>query len=125
MSQLAHAIKSCMSDLVFGPDSTLRASFIFPADFLGFKGHFPGKPILPGVCKIQAVLLMLEESQKKNFLLKEIAQVKFFSPVSCNEKIIFEVEEKLEANGEVSVKAIVTREDKKAAEIHLRVVVNK
>jgi 3-hydroxyacyl-[acyl-carrier-protein] dehydratase len=115
-----------MSDLEFAPDNTLSANFIFPVDFLGFKGHFPGKPILPGVCEIQAVLLMLEEFKKKNVLLREIVQIKFFSPVSCDERIAFKLEEKLELNGEVSVKAMVASEDKRIAEIHLRVnIINK
>ena len=120
-------IKDCMSDLQSTPDgSALSADFTFPADFLGFKGHFPGRPILPGVCEIQAVLLMLEESKKKNVLLKEIVQLKFFAPVACGEKISFKLEEKLELNGEFSVKAMVTGKDKKIAEIHLRVsIVNK
>ncbi len=114
------SIKSCMSDLKSSPDNTLSANFIFPVDFLGFKGHFPGKPILPGVCEIQAVLLMLEELKKKSVLLKEIVQVKFFSPVSHDEKIAFKLEEKLEPNGEVSIKALVEGDGKKIAEIHLR-----
>lgn len=126
MSQLMRSIKSCMSDLKSAPDNTLTANFIFPIDFLGFKGHFPGKPILPGVCEIQAVLLMFEELKKKNVLLKEIVQVKFFSPVSCDEKITFRLEEKLEPNGEMSIKAMATSKDKRIAEINLRVnIVNK
>jgi 3-hydroxyacyl-[acyl-carrier-protein] dehydratase len=123
MGKLMRSIKGCMSDLKFGQDNILRADFIFPADFLGFKGHFPGKPILPGVCKIQAVLLMLEESKQKDVLLKEIVQAKFFSPVSCNEKITFNLEEKLEPQEDVSVKALVTGKDKKIAEIHLKVTI--
>ena len=120
------SIKHCMSDLKSAPDNTLTANFLFPADFLGFKGHFPGKPILPGVCEIQAALLMLEESKKKNILLKEIVQVKFFSPVSCGQKLTFKLEEKPELNGEVSIKGIMISEENKIAEINLRVnIVNK
>lgn len=120
------AIKPCMSDLKSAQDNTLSANFIFSADFLGFKGHFPGKPVLPGVCEIQAALLMLEEFKKKNVLLKEIAQIKFFSPVACDEKIVFKLEEKLELNGEVSVKVMVASGEKKVADINLRVaMINK
>ena len=123
MSKLMRSIRECMSDLKSEKENILSASFIFPADFLGFKGHFPGRPIFPGVCKIQAILLMLEESKKKNVLLKEIIQAKFFFPVSCNEKITFNLEEKLEPNGEVSVRSIVTGKDKKIAEVNLRVAI--
>lgn len=123
MSQLMRAIKPCMSDLKSNPDNTLTASFLFPPDFLGFKGHFPGKPILPGVCEMQAALLMLEEFKKEPVLLKEIVQVKFFSPFSCNEKINFALEEKIEPNGEISLKVQVTKDKERAAEMHLRVMI--
>lgn len=123
MSKLTRAIKPCMSDLKLNRDNTLTASFVFPTDFLGFKGHFPGKPILPGVCEIQAALLMLEEFKNKAVLLKEIVQVKFFLPLSCNEKINFALEEKLEPNGEVSLKVQVSKEKERAAEMHLRVMI--
>lgn len=121
MSQLMRSIKLCMSDLKSAADNTLTADFLFPIDFLGFKGHFPDKPILPGVCEIEAVLLMLEEFKKRNVSLKEIVQVKFFSPVFCCQKITFKLEERLELNGEVSVKAAVSCKDKRIAEISLRV----
>lgn len=121
MSQLMRSIKGCMLDLRSDTGNILRADFIFPEDFLGFKGHFPDKPILPGVCKIQAILLMLEESKKKSVLIKEIVLAKFFSPVSCNERITFNLEEKLGLKEETSIKAIVTGKDKKIAEVHLRV----
>ncbi len=126
MSQLMRSIKCCMSDLEGASDNTLSANFIFPADFLGFKGHFPGKPILPEVCEIQAVLLMLEEFKQQNVLLKEVVRVKFFSPVICDEKITIKLEEREETNGESSVKARVTSKEKKVAEINLRVsIINK
>ena len=123
MGKLMCSIRECMSDLRSENDNILSANFIFPDDFLGFEGHFPGKPVLPGVCKIQAVLLMLRESKNKNVLLKEIVQAKFFSPVLCNEEITFNLEEKPELREDISVKAMVTGKDKKIAEMHLRVSV--
>jgi len=123
MSAIKNEIKACMSDLKISKDGVLTADFCFSETFIGFKGHFPGKPILPGVCKIQAVLLMFEEFKKKNILLKEIALAKFFSPVSYNEKITFNLGEKLELNGEISVKATITGKDRKVAELHLRVAI--
>jgi 3-hydroxyacyl-[acyl-carrier-protein] dehydratase len=50
-----------------------------------FEGHFPGNPILPGVCTIQIVKEILEESFNEKFMLQKAANIKylgFVSPVS-------------------------------------------
>jgi 3-hydroxymyristoyl/3-hydroxydecanoyl-(acyl carrier protein) dehydratase len=112
-----------MSSLSCGPDHSLNANFVFPESFLGFNGHFPGKPILPGVCKIQAVISMLEASKNKGILLKEVALAKFFAPVSCNEEIHFNLKEEQEPSGQIMVKAIITRAEKKIAQLHLRIAI--
>jgi 3-hydroxyacyl-[acyl-carrier-protein] dehydratase len=121
MSKLVRSIKECMSNLSSNRNGLLSADFTFAEDFLGFKGHFPGKPILPGVCKIQAAMLMLKESRKKNFVLKEIMLAKFFSPVLCNERISFSIKEEEGPNEEILVKVEVTGKGKKIAELHLRI----
>jgi 3-hydroxymyristoyl/3-hydroxydecanoyl-(acyl carrier protein) dehydratase len=58
MSKLTREICACMSHLNTDAES-LTARFCFPEDFIGFKGHFPNHPVVPGVCKIQAILCML------------------------------------------------------------------
>jgi len=110
-----------MHDFSLGPDKEIRARFTFPADFLGFQGHFPGKPVLPGVCKIQAVLCMLEKSSSKHPRLKEVCLAKFFAPATHDEELSFTVRQVSEGNGEVNVKALISHKDKKIAEIRLRV----
>ena len=123
MSKLKNEIKGCMTDLSRNKEGVLAADFYFPKTFIGFRGHFSGKPILPGVCKIQATLLMLEEFKQKNILLKEIILAKFFSPVSCDEKINFNLKEQREPNGQICVKAIITGGNRKIAELHLRLAI--
>lgn len=100
----------------------LTAHFCFEPDFVGFKGHFPGKPVLPGVCKIQAVMCCLEAMYQKIPKLKEIVLAKFFTPVTCNEEIIFTIRQVPQGGQESLVKASVVNGNKKIAEIHLRVV---
>ena len=103
----------------------LSARFCFPEKFIGFKGHFPNKPILPGVCKIQTAILMLEEAKHKNIRLKEILLAKFFAPVSSNQEVLFNLEEHPENSLESLVEVKVSCADKKIAELHLRVEVLK
>lgn len=42
-----------------------------------FKGHFPGKPVVPGVCMIQIVKELLEEHSGEPLLFTKGNQIKF------------------------------------------------
>jgi 3-hydroxyacyl-[acyl-carrier-protein] dehydratase len=121
MSRLKKEIKSFMSELR-SDGQELTARFSFSQEFIGFKGHFPGKPVLPGVCKIQAILCMLQEASQKTPQLKEIVSAKFFTPVTCNEEIVCTVRQESEGSEETRVLALITNRDKKIAEIKLKVV---
>ncbi|MDO9464139.1 MAG: hypothetical protein Q7J67_02435 [bacterium] len=123
MNRLMQEIKQCMSDLAETKKGEVTAHFLFPSEFIGFQGHFPDKPVLPGVCKIQAVIVMLQAWEKEDVRLKEIVSAKFFSPVSPEEEIVFNYRKQTESNGEALVKASVTSKDKKIAELQLRVSV--
>ncbi|ANH84072.1 3-hydroxyacyl-ACP dehydratase [Niabella ginsenosidivorans] len=46
-----------------------------------FEGHFPGQPVLPGVCMIQIIKELTEKATGKTLLLNEAAQCKFLSMV--------------------------------------------
>ena len=120
MSKLVRSIKESMSNLTQNSEGSLTADFTFSKGFLGFNGHFPNKPIVPGVCKIQAAMLMFEEAKKKSFTLKEIVLAKFFSPVSCDEKVTFTIKEEPGIGEEILAKIVVGNE-KKIAELHLRI----
>ncbi len=121
MSRLKKEIQSSMAELS-SDGKALTAHFCFSQEFVGFKGHFPGKPVLPGVCKIQAILCMLQEATQKTPQLKEIVSAKFFTPVTCNEEIVCIVRLESEGSEETRVLALITHRDKKIAEIKLKVV---
>lgn len=98
-------------------DGTFSAEFCFPASFVGFDGHFPQQPVLPGVCLIQAVLVAAEQALAKTLELEEIVLAKF---------IAFTLpDEKLSAACSVSddgvVRAKIVRGEDRIAEIRLRV----
>ncbi|HPO13697.1 MAG TPA: hypothetical protein PLI09_09645 [Candidatus Hydrogenedentes bacterium] len=121
MSKLTREIKNYMHDLKSHPEDGITASFSFPEEFIGFRGHFPGKPVLPGVCKIQAILCMIETAMQKTPKLKEVASAKFFAPITANEEAFFTVRMIPQGEDEGRAKAVIQRKDKKIAEIHLRV----
>ncbi|MBO9617758.1 MAG: 3-hydroxyacyl-ACP dehydratase [Niabella sp.] len=46
-----------------------------------FEGHFPGQPVLPGVCMMQIIKELTEKATGKKLFLNEAAQCKFLSMV--------------------------------------------
>ena len=55
---------------------TIQAIARFPAEFLAFQGHFPGRPILPGFMHVQLALDVLSTAGLAHDL-REIAAAKF------------------------------------------------
>lgn len=121
MSKLRAEIKSSLQGIEQISELKTLARFCFAKKFIGFKGHFPNKPILPGVCKIQAALLVLEERKHKNVRLVEIILAKFFTPVTSNQELVFNLEEHPKNKSESTVTVKVSCQDKKIAELQLRV----
>ena len=121
MNALRNAIKKSMQDFACTEDS-VTASFSFDKEFIGFNGHFENQPVLPGVCKVQAVLLMLEEKYKKPVTMEAAENVKFFHPVTCGEKLDFACHDPLFGR-EKLIKCLVTKNGAKIAEIQLKVLI--
>lgn len=46
-----------------------------------FEGHFPGRPILPGVCQLQIIKELVEKHLGKRVSIRSIRDLKFLSPV--------------------------------------------
>lgn len=121
MSAIARQIRRCMSDLTEAGAGELRARFLFPAEFVGFKGHFPGGPILPAVCEIQAALAMLEAWKGKRVSLRGIVLAKFSAPVSCDEEVVYQCSVTMEDGREALVKANVATDGGNVARFRLKV----
>ncbi len=100
--------------------------FEFPESFIGFAGHFPDQPVLPGICKIKAGLILLEQQYGAVVEIKEIVRAKFFSPVSVNQPLDFICKE-LSAHGADRVVSIhiTGQEEKKIAYLKLNVILEK
>ncbi len=46
-----------------------------------FEGHFPGVPVVPGVCMVQMVREILEVSAKKELKIETADTIKFLSVI--------------------------------------------
>lgn len=47
-----------------------------------FKGHFPGLPILPGVCMVQIQKELIEKELSRKIILKKATNIKFLSIIN-------------------------------------------
>jgi 3-hydroxyacyl-[acyl-carrier-protein] dehydratase len=52
-----------------------------------FAGHFPGQPIVPGVCMVQMVKEVLEIEVGKKLVLASAGNIKFLSMLMPNKNI--------------------------------------
>ena len=49
-----------------------------------FKGHFPGNPVMPGVCMIQIIKELTEKAMDKELFLSITSNVKFMALINPN-----------------------------------------
>ena len=77
-----------------------------------FKGHFPGQPVLPGVCMMQMVKEIAENQLSKKLRLQKAAELKFLSFIdpAAHSSIQMELVIKL-ADEEVKIVAKLLNED--------------
>ena len=108
MSRITREIAQHMSELSEKGEDQATATFLFPKDFIGFQGHFPDEPILPGVCEIQAVLVLLSSWKSKQVLLRTIKSAKFLAPIGSGEETVITCEVTQEDRRSLAVKASVS-----------------
>ncbi len=56
-----------------------------------FKGHFPDKPILPGVCQIEMVREISQQLLQKRLFMGQADQIKFLKFIDPTVDYIFQV----------------------------------
>lgn len=119
-SPMAEQIRASMGPLVLDAEG-VRATFTFAPDFVGFQGHFPGRPILPGVCEVQAALLLAEAHLLRPVRLREIERVRFTLPATCGERLDYHCSIKANPDGRTVLRALVRRGEVTIARLRLLV----
>ncbi|MCK5803220.1 MAG: hypothetical protein KAI66_10325, partial [Lentisphaeria bacterium] len=56
-------------------------SFCLPPDFVGFAGHFPGRPILPAFLQVVVSRMLVEKHVGRILETHRITRSKFTEPV--------------------------------------------
>ncbi len=69
---------------------SVQAGLTVNWDHAILQGHFPGTPIVPGVCMMQAVKELVERHEKQSLMFSSVGQMKFLSVMSPGGKSSFE-----------------------------------
>ena len=89
MNKMRQGIAAASLDAVTTDDSgTLYGRYLFPKDFVGFAGHFPGHPILPAIVEIMTVVALVGAASGCRQCLVAVEDAKFLSPVSPDQEIL-------------------------------------
>ena len=85
-------------------DGTNAFEFNFSTSDPVFAGHFPHRPILPGIFQLEIVRLAAELTRNRKFVVREIAKAKFQRPIDPGEVLKLNLN-LTEADGVVSARA--------------------
>lgn len=105
------------------PEGTHAFEFNFNADDPTFAGHFPGRPILPGVFQLEIVRLAAEWILNAPLSVQEIAKAKFQRPVLPGENLKLNLKLS-EADGVISARGSFVCGGQPAGEAFLKLVRN-
>jgi 3-hydroxyacyl-[acyl-carrier-protein] dehydratase len=96
-----------------GAADTLAGTYLFRIELQEnhpvYKGHFPGNPVVPGVCQVQMISEMAEQITGKKLLLMRSDNIKFLSMMvpGTHRNIDGEITLKEGDTGDISISAIL------------------
>ncbi|MBO4587399.1 MAG: 3-hydroxyacyl-ACP dehydratase [Bacteroidales bacterium] len=103
-------------------DSCFRAIMAPDAASVIYKAHFPGSPVTPGACLVEAVCNLMEHHCGRKLRLREIKNVKFLSIIipDGQSDVVFDITcSAEESSPKYSVKATVCKADSTCAKMSL------
>jgi 3-hydroxyacyl-[acyl-carrier-protein] dehydratase len=63
-------------------DSKYRVLILINEKHEVFKGHFPGNPIMPGVCMMQIIKELTEQITESRLFMQSLSNVKFMALIN-------------------------------------------
>ncbi|QSW91265.1 MULTISPECIES: 3-hydroxyacyl-ACP dehydratase [Flavobacterium] len=75
-------------------DSKFKIRILVNANHEVFKGHFPGNPIMPGVCMIQIIKELTETITESSLMIQTLSNVKFMALINpeINPELLLELD---------------------------------
>jgi 3-hydroxyacyl-[acyl-carrier-protein] dehydratase len=112
---LNKAILTNLYDLVISKDYTsVDGQLYFSDDFIGFDGHFPGKPLLPGIVMMKTGVLISEIVLGKHLQVEKIKHAKFAKSIFPKQKVNLNVKFKNQDNT-IQINIILTQNEETCA----------
>jgi 3-hydroxyacyl-[acyl-carrier-protein] dehydratase len=103
-----------------GGGGVFRAVMTVDPALVVFPDHFPGHPILPGMCMMQAVLAAGAAARGvKDLRLTTLKSAKFMRPMGPGDSVILEGRIDDRPDGLVGIKAKILMDGRSAAEFSL------
>lgn len=72
-----------------------------------FKAHFPGNPIVPGVCQVKIISELIEKYLGRRVVLSGIKNIKYLSVIIPSDDEILDIVFQKISIDEMSVKSVV------------------
>lgn len=69
--------------------ATAEFAWTVPADHPAFAGHFPGRPLVPGVVLLDRAILFAERLSAQPISGWQVGNTKFLAPVGPGAELIF------------------------------------
>ena len=91
----------------------IKATLVINASHKIFNGHFPGQPVVPGVCMLQMVKEIMEQvTEKKTDLIKS-SEIKFLAVIdpSQNNNISASLKYTIDDNQNIIVAAALFKDE--------------
>ncbi|AYN69340.1 3-hydroxyacyl-ACP dehydratase [Euzebyella marina] len=99
-------------------ENTLNAKVKLNKDHEVFEGHFPGNPVMPGVCMIQMIKELTEEQMGQDLFLTTASNVKFMAIINPEKNEAIDLQLNISENeGLVKVKTTVSFEETMALKL--------
>ena len=95
-------IEGLYSIVTFDKDGQeIKATIKLNAEHEVFKGHFPGNPVMPGVCMIQMTKELIEKAIDKSLFLSVASNVKFMAIINPEKNDTIQLSLTLTEDGDI------------------------
>ena len=103
-----------LSDLGMAPDGTLKARVRIPDSSVWFSGHFPSRPLLPGIAHLAMVMDVLRKARGSQLTIIEVKRLRFRQAVGPNDELWVTVHTTQSAPGHTTYTFQTTRDTQTA-----------
>lgn len=94
-------------------DNSAKAIILLDVSHPIFKGHFPGQPVVPGVCMMQMVEILLQRILNQPVSINKASTIKFLSVIdpSRNPEINLDLDYSIEQNNTIKITAKISKDE--------------